>query len=167
MGKGVSEKREPLHRFVAVIYKIGILRCVSVPQEIAAAFPQGGAVPVIATVAGITKRTTLIPAGRGSYRLFIDTAMRKAARADGGEPVGIALRLDRASREISVPEDFKRALAGVPYARQAFAAATPALRREALRYIEHAKTPETRTRHMANCARVLVERWKKKRKRGK
>ena len=160
-----ANRRDAVHRFVAVIYKIGILRCVSVPPDVAAAFPQGPAVPVVATVAGKTKRTTLVPAGRGGFRLYIDTAMRKAAGADAGEPVAVALRPDRSSHDLAVPADFTRALAHLPEARREFAASTPAMRREVVRYIEHSKAPETRARHIANCVRVLTQRWKKRQKR--
>jgi Domain of unknown function (DUF1905)/Bacteriocin-protection, YdeI or OmpD-Associated len=163
MSKAAQKHRAPLERFVAVIYKIGILRCVSVPPEVVGAFPPGRTVPVAATVAGRTKRTTLIPAGRGSFRLYIDGAMRKAAGVDSGDPVGVTLRPDRGPRALSVPADFNRALRRAVDARREFAASTPAMRREVLRYIEHAKAPETRARHIANCVRVLSERSRNRR----
>ncbi len=166
MSRAAKEDRRPLHRFVAVIYRIGVLRCVSVPEEVAGRFPPGRAVPVVATVGGITKRTTLIPSGAGSFRLYIDGAMRKAAGVDAGDPVGVALRPDRGSRELPVPEDFSRALSRSADARREFAASTRAMRREVLRYIEHAKSPETRARHIDYCLRVLAGRWKKRQRRG-
>lgn len=160
MGRSKQTQDEPLHRFVAVIYKIGILRCVSVPPEVIALFPPTRPLAVAATVAGKTKRTTLIPAGHGSYRLYLDTAMRKAAGVDAGEPVAVALRLDRSPRNLPVPPDFTRALARQAIAKREFDASTPTMRREVLRYIEHAKAPETRVRHIANCIRGLTLRAK-------
>jgi len=167
MSRAESAGRGPGLAFVAVIYKIGILRCVSVPAAVAAAFSRGPAAPVCATVAGITKRTTLIPAGRGSFRLYIDEAMRKAAGADAGQPVGVLLRADPAPRDLPVPGDFTRALARAAEAQREFAASTPAMRREVVRYIEHAKAPDTRARYIANCVRVLTGRWKKRQARAK
>jgi hypothetical protein len=157
------------HRFVAVIYRVGILRCVSVPEEVCARLVRGRerTVPVVVTVAGQTARTTLLPAAGGSYRLFLDRAMRKAAGTDTGDPVGVSLRLDRASREMPVPADFAAALARVPDAQRYFAAVTTALRREVLRYIEQAKAPATRARRIANCVRVLAARTKKKTRRSR
>jgi len=148
------------HRFVGVIYRVGILRCVSVPEEICARLGRGRgrALPVVATVAGQTTRTSLLPAGGGSYRLFLNGAMRRVAGADAGDPVGVTLRLDRASREMLVPEDFAAALAGAPEARAYFLAKSTALRREVLRYIEQAKAAETRARRIRNCIRVLTQR---------
>jgi len=156
--------RDATHRFVAVIYRIGILRCVSVPEEICARLRQGHArtLPVVATVAGQTLRTTLLPAAGDNYRLFLNRAMRKAAGADAGDPVGVSLRLDRASREMRVPDDFAAALSGAPEARAYFAGGSTALRREVLRYVEQAKAPATRARRIGNCVRELTQRARKK-----
>ena len=171
LGKHLSPPNQlspgQLHRFVAVIYRVGILRCVRVPEEICARLRQGNArtVPVVATVAWQTLRTTLLPAAGGSYRLFLNRAMRKAAGADAGAPIGVSLRLDRASREMPVPEDFAAALSRASDARAYFAGGTTALRREVLRYIEQAKAPATRARRIANCVRVLTQRARKKKHR--
>jgi bacteriocin resistance YdeI/OmpD-like protein/uncharacterized protein DUF1905 len=155
------------HEFVAIIYKVGILRCVSVPEAVCAQLTSGRAVPVVITVAGRTARTTLLPAARGGFRLYLDGAMRKAAGADAGDPVGIALRLDRASREMPVPSDLAGALARVPAAQREYRAATTALRREILRYIEKAKAPSTRARRLAHCVHMLTGRARKKRQQGR
>jgi len=154
------------HEFVAVIYKIGILRCVSVPEDVAAHFAPGRAVPVVITVAGRTARTTLLPAGGGGFRLYLDGAMRKAAGADSGDPVGIALRPDRASREMPAPRDLARALARVPAAQREYHAATAAMRREILRYIEKAKARATCERRVVHCVRLLAERARRKNRGG-
>jgi len=148
------------HRFVAVIYRVGILRCVSVPEQVCARLGRGRArtLPVVATVAGQTTRTSLLPAAGGNYRLFLNRAMRKASAADTGDPIGVTLRLDRASREMPVPEDFAAALACAPEARTYFLEKSTALRREVLRYIQQAKVAETRARRIRNCIRVLAQR---------
>lgn len=153
------------HEFVAIIYKVGILRCVSVPEGVCAQLTPGRAVPVVITVAGRTARTTLLPAAGGDFRLYLDGAMRKAAGADTGDPVGIALRLDRASREMPVPGDLAGALARVPRAHREYRAVTTAMRREIVRYIEKAKAPATRARRIAHCLRMLAERTGKKQRR--
>ncbi len=155
------------NRFVAVIYRVGILRCVAVPEEIGAWLKQDGArtLPVVATVAGQISRTTLLPAAGGSYRLFLNRAMRKAAGADAGDPIGISLRLDRASREMPVPADFAAALRHAPDARSYFTRATTALRREVLRYIEQARAPATRARRIKDCVRILDQRSRKRKRR--
>ena len=150
------------HEFLAVIYKVGILRCVSVPEDVCAQLAPGRAVPVVITVAGRTSRTTLLPAARGGFRLYLDGAMRKAAGADAGDPVGIGLRLDRASRELPAPGDLAGALVRVPALQREYHAVTTAMRREIVRYIEKAKAPATRARRIDLCLRMLTERAKKK-----
>lgn len=147
-------------RFVGVIYRVGILRCVSVPEEICARLGRckGRALPVVATVAGQTTRTSLLPAAGEGYRFFLNGAMRKASGADTGDPVGVALRPDRASREMPVPADFAAALARAPEAQAYFQEKSTALRREVLRYIQQAKAANTRARRIRNCIRVLTER---------
>ncbi len=166
MSERKTTSRSEAHRFVAVIYRVGILRCVSVPEEICARLARGSArtVPVVATVAGQSTRTSLLPAAGGSYRLFLDRALRKASGADAGEPVGVTLKMDRASREMPVPEDFAAALAGVPDAQGYFAAGSAPLRREVLRYIEQAKAAATRARRIRNCVRVLAGRARKRKR---
>jgi len=157
------------HRFVAVVYRVGILRCVTVPVDVCARLGPGRerALPVVATVAGQTTRTSLLPAAGGGYRLFLNGAMRKASGADAGDPVGVTLRLDRTSREMPVPDDFAAALARAAEAHAYFLAKSTALRREVLRYIEQAKAAETRARRIRNCIRVLTQRaLKLKRRRG-
>lgn len=166
MSRPNHRSRGETHRFVAVIDKVGILRCVSVPEEVGARLARGRerTVPVVVTVGGQTTRTSLLPAAGGSYRLFLDRAMRKAAGADAGDPVGVTLRIDRASREMPVPEDFAAALARAPDAKGYFASGTMALRREVLRYIEQAKAATTRARRIRNCVGVLAERAKKRKR---
>lgn len=153
------------YQFVAVIYKVGILRCVSVPENVCAHFVPGRAVPVVITVAGRTAYTTLLPARGGGFRLYLDGVMRKAAGADAGDPVGIALWLDRTPGEMPAPGDLAVALARVPAAQREYHSATRAMRREILRYIDKAKAPATRARRIAHCVRMLAERAKRRSRR--
>jgi len=165
MSLPIRSSSERTHRFVAVIYRVGILRCVTVPADIGVQLKLVGArtVPVVATVAGQTQRTTLLRAAGGGYRLFLNRAMRKAAGADAGAPVGVSLKLDRDSREMPVPDDFAAALSRAPDALSYFSGRTTALRREVLRYIEQAKARATRARRIRNCVRELTRRARKQR----
>src|SRR5271167_2552386 len=111
-------------RFLATIYKIWVMRHVDVPAEVVDAliaqlhgskskstssarkaasrslqFAKPKYVPVIAMVNGCSARVTMMPAGGGRYRIQLNTALRKAARADVGDVVRVGLQLDRASRE--------------------------------------------------------------------
>jgi Bacteriocin-protection, YdeI or OmpD-Associated/Domain of unknown function (DUF1905) len=169
----MNSKSKPI-RFMATIYKIWLMRHVNVPDEIVRELrkqmrrggPAGerevGAkpkyIPVVATVGGKSTRTTLVPAGAGKYRMQINTAQRKAARADAGDPVSVELRIDLASRAVPVPADLRSALTEHPKARKAFDKMPPGHRRQFLLWCASAKQPETRRKRLDRAIDHLVER---------
>lgn len=170
------------HKFLATIYKIWMMRHVDVPPEIADALtkqlhatkhapasakrkPSRSAktakpkyIPVIAIVNGRTSRVTLTPAGGGRYRIQINTALRKAARADMGEVVSVELRLDLASRDLPVPADLRAALIEHPKARQAFEELPAGHRRHFIAWFDSAKGTDTRIRRLGRAIDFLLER---------
>ncbi|MFZ0580312.1 MAG: YdeI/OmpD-associated family protein [Candidatus Acidiferrales bacterium] len=170
------------HKFLATIYKIWMMRHVDVPPEIADALtrqlnaskhasasakrkPPKSAkpvkpkyIPVVAIVNGRTARVTLTPAGAGRYRIQINTALRKAARADGGEVVSVELRLDLGSRELPVPGDLRAALKEHPKARQAFESLPAGHRRHFIAWFDSAKGTDTRIRRLGRALDHLLER---------
>ncbi len=170
------------HKFLATIYKIWMMRHVDVPPEIADAltkqlYPSKHAranakpkssksarptkpkyIPVVAIVNGRTARVTLTPAGGGRYRIQINTALRKAARADLGELVSVELRLDLASRELPIPADLRAALKEHPKARQAFEALPAGHRRHFIAWFDSAKGTDTRIRRLGRAIDFLLER---------
>ena len=159
---------------MATIYKIWMMRHVNVPdkvasalrRQIAAAKPSskrfGGKeskyIQVIATVGGKSNRTTIVPAGGGKYRMQINTAQRKAAKVDWGDPVTIDLRIDLASRTVPVPPDLRSALDKHPRARRGFEEMPAGHRRQFLMWLGSAKNPETRRKHLDRAIDHLVER---------
>jgi hypothetical protein len=143
--------------FSTTIYKLGINPCVDVPERVSKAFGRRGYVPVEVTLAGHTFRTTLVPRGGGRHRLFINGEMRKAAGVETGDTVHVALRLDTKSREIPAPEDLLKALRAASGAYQALEELTPYRRREILRWVLDAKTPETRARRIRRVIEHLLE----------
>lgn len=172
----------PAHKFLATIYKIWMMRHVDVPPEIADALikqlyashhaltiaqrkPAKSArparpkyIPVVAFVNGRTARVTLTPAGGGRYRIQLNTALRKAARADAGEVVRVELRLDLASRELSVPADLRAALKEHPKARQAFKELPSGHRRHFIAWFDAAQGTDTRIRRLGRAIEFLLER---------
>lgn len=169
--------------FVATIYKIWMMRHLDVPARIADSLiaqfrgGEGNAtrragksasqgskrarpkyVPVVANVNGCSARVTLMPAGGGRYRIQLNTALRKAARADVGDVVRVELRLDRVSREEPVPADLRLALKENPAARQAFDELTTGHRRHFIKWFDSAKGPDTRIRRLGRAIDHLVER---------
>lgn len=171
--KSAPKKAKPL-RFMATIYKIWMMRHVDVPDEITAALRKQMAavkashkaasgnkskyIPVTATVGGKSNRTTIVPAGGGKYRMQINTAQRKAAKVDWGDPVTIDLRIDLASRTVPVPPDLRAALAKHPKARRGFEEMPAGHRRQFLMWLGWAKNPATRRKHLDRAIDHLVER---------
>jgi hypothetical protein len=170
-------------KFLATIYKIWVMRHVDVPAEVAEALtaelrgnkgmprrskrkpgskiPQRlrpKYVPVVAIVNGCSARVTLMPAGGGRYRIPLNTALRKAARADVGDVVGIELQLDRASRETPVPADLRLALKENPAARAAFEKLTTGHRRHFIQWFDCAKGSDTRIRRLGRAIDFLLAR---------
>ena len=161
-------------RFVATIYKIWMMRHVGVPDEIARSLQKqmasGSAaskrgkqakpkyIPVVAIVGGKSTRTTLVPAGGGRFRMQINTAQRKGAGADVGDVVRVELRIDLASRAVSVPADLRAALARHPKARKAFEEMPRGHRRQFLMWCASGKRPETRHKHLDRAIDHLFER---------
>jgi hypothetical protein len=161
-------------RFMATIYKIWLMRHVNVPDEIASTLRKQIAaaqapgkdvdgrkskyIPVVATVGGKSTRTTILPAGGGKYRMQINTAQRKAAQVDWGDPVSIELRIDFASRAVRVPADLRALLAKHPKARRGFDEMPPGHRRQFLLWLGSSKKPETRRKYLDRAIDHLIER---------
>lgn len=103
-------KRSAQYRFVATLYKVGINRCVDVPEDISRALGGKGYMPVIANAQGLVVRTTLVPAGNARHRLFLDGKIRKKLGIDAHSLVGITLRRDKKPDVITVPSDVAAAL---------------------------------------------------------
>jgi hypothetical protein len=169
--------------FLATIYRIWLMRHVDVPAEIADALlaqlrgdrskptrskSESGSsdpmhvkpkyLPVVAIVNGRSARVTLMPAGGGRYRIQLNTALRKAARADVGDVVRVELQLDRASREEPVPPDLRLALKENPAAREAFDELTSGHRRHFIKWFDSAKGTDTRIRRLGRAMDFLLGR---------
>ena len=159
-------KSKSRNAFMADIYRIWMMRYVDVPQAVVQQLQKADAegpkrnkyIPVIATVNGACERTTLLPAGDGRYRMQFNSALRKAAKADAGEAVSIALSLDRGSREMPMPGDLRAALRAHKTAAKAFEHAPPGLRRQILKWMEAAKGEKARQRRIEAIIDGMVER---------
>jgi hypothetical protein len=162
------------HPFLAMVYKIWMMRHIDVPEDVSSALieemqkaqksrarsetAKAKYIPVAAIVNRCSARTTLVPAGGGRFRMQINTALRKAARVDAGDLVSVELRLDRASRSLPVPPDLRAGLKSVPKAKKAFDALAPGHRRHFIQWFDSAKSPEARQRRLERAFDVLLER---------
>ena len=168
----------PARRFRAKIYKIWMMRHVDVPDKIARSLAKEWEavqskqsarakakqprptkyIAVHATLNGNAACMTLLPAGGGRYRIQLNTALRRAARADAGETVKIELRLDLKSRDLPVPADLRAGLKDSPEAREVLESLTPAHRRHIIQWFDSARGIETRIRRLGFTIDYLQKR---------
>ena len=162
--------------FLATIYKVWIMRHVDVPDDVASALiaemrratgaNRKGAssaappkhIPVIATVNHKFVQTTLVPAGAGRYRLTLNTALRRAGRADAGEVIGVTLAYDPNSREIDAPSEYLAALTRNALAKKEFDRLPPGHKRQLLSYYLKVKSSAARARAIEKTIDHLRER---------
>lgn len=83
-----------------------------------------------------------------SYLIPFNAAHRDASGLGAGSEVMVTLELDTAPRTTDVPEDLATALAEAGL-REIFDKQAPSKRKEFVRQVEDAKTPETRIRRIS------------------
>lgn len=144
-------------RFETRICRQGILRVVDLPDAVAREFEGWTNPPVVVTLGGRSRATMLVPAGDGGFRLFLHDELRRAAGVDTGDTVEIEVRLDP-NPEWPMPDDVVEAAAGIDRGLEALELLPPGLRREIIRFVESAKSPETRAKYLARAVELLVQR---------
>lgn len=107
------------------------------------------------TINGSRFRAVLEPDGKGSHWFRVDKTMRKAARADAGDTVTLAIEPAREWPEPKVPADLKKALAAVSQAHALWMDITPMARWDWIRWIGAGKLPETRRRRTEKACSML------------
>jgi len=143
--------------FEALIYRQGILRVVDVPEEFGEQVADWDFPPVVATVEGVERATTLVRRADGGLRLFLHDQLRKAAGADTGDTVQVDLRLDE-SPLLPIPDDAMRVAESVDGGLEVVELLPPGLRRQMLVFLEEAKRPETRRKRLVRVRELLEER---------
>lgn len=136
--------------FRATICRQGPNPYIDVPQSVSRAFEayaRAGRVSVVGRLNKAPIRATLIPARRGRHRLFVNSGMRSAAGVGVGDTVRFELRPTKPD-SVPLPADVAAYFRKTNSARRAFQALPPSHRRELLRYIDDARTPETRRRRI-------------------
>jgi hypothetical protein len=151
-------RSKPPQSFQAAIYRVGILYCVDVPASLTRSLGGGKYIPVAGAVNGAKMRGLLVPRGDGQHRLFLDTKIRKAAKAGQGDVVTLALGPDPESREIPIPDEVLEAFEDEPGSLEVFQALSQAKRREVLLWILKAKHAETRAKRIAIIIGALAKR---------
>jgi uncharacterized protein YdeI (YjbR/CyaY-like superfamily) len=102
-------------------------------------------------------RTTLVPQRSDETRLYLDRWMRAAAHVAAGDQVLVRLKIDRVSRELTMPAELRKELESNPQANAAWQALTPSRRREILSYLNFLKTPAALERNVHKLITELLK----------
>jgi Bacteriocin-protection, YdeI or OmpD-Associated/Domain of unknown function (DUF1905) len=110
--------------------------------------------PVVATVNGYTWRTSVARMG-GEFLLGLNKEVRQEAGVEAGDEVEVTVELDKAPREVEVPEALAAALAADPQAKAAFDRLAFSHRKEYARWVTEAKQQETRQRRVQQALEMI------------
>ena len=157
-------------RFETVIYKVGQLRCVDVPEEISVGLEGEGRIAVRVSLGPVSagsstrreEQTSLVPKKQGGYRLFLAAGLRRSAGVDSGDSVEVELRPDPKGGEPDLPAALVAALAVVPGGMEEVLSRSPADRRQLVRFIQQPESPQARHRRVAQAVKMVMRGKPKK-----
>jgi Bacteriocin-protection, YdeI or OmpD-Associated/Domain of unknown function (DUF1905) len=140
--------------FRARLYRVALVRWVDLPRRQVDALGLPPAAGKGATRGwnallrfnGDLDRVTLFPGKRRYYKLAFKVELLRAAGVDAGDTVAFTLEPDTASREPDPPDEMRRVFATRPELRARWLAHSVAVRRQVVRYIEDARSAETRAK---------------------
>lgn len=135
-------------RCKAQLFTIGSESLLILPKSASAKLPSRGMAMVSGTINGFHFQTPLEPDGKGSHWFRVDKALSKAAKANAGDTVTLAIEPTKEWPEPNVPKDLKKALAASPEAHSLWKVITPIARWDWIRWIGSTKNPETRKKHI-------------------
>jgi hypothetical protein len=119
---------------------------IEVPAEVAAALTPLKRFPVVVTVNSYTYRSS-VAVDEGRFMIPLSLEHRTAAGVDPNEEVTITISLDTEPRLVELPDDLKAALVAAKFL-ETFETKAPSKRKEWVRQVMDAKTPETRERRI-------------------
>lgn len=143
-----------MRSFRAKLYQVALVRWVDLPKaevdslglppaEIKGAIKGWNA---LLRFNGDLDRVTLFRGKRGRYKLAFKVELLKAAGVDAGDTIDFTLEPDTTSREPDLPDEMNRVFRTRPELRERWLAHSVAIRRQVVRYIEEAKSAETRAK---------------------
>jgi hypothetical protein len=135
----------PKIRFQAKLTPIGSQTILRLPEAASSKLPSRGMSVVEGTCNGHAFQAPLEPDGLGSHWLRVSSTMLKAARAEVGDSVSVALEPMALWPEPKVPADLAEALAFDPQARRLWMDITPVARWDWIRWIGSTRNRDTRT----------------------
>lgn len=147
----------PTVSFVATLLQAAGKNAVGivVPPDAVAALGSSRKPSVTVTLNNYTYRSTVATMS-GRFMVGVAAEHREAAGVKGGDTLKVTLTLDTEPRIVALPADLKRALVKAK-ALPTFDASAAWKRKEFVRRVVDAKTPETRVRRIAKVVAALQE----------
>ena len=121
-----------------------------------------GPMPVLVQINGEPEpphRINLMPAGDGSFFLYLDATVRKASATKVGDVVRVGLDFNadyRGGPADPPPRWFSSALNRNPAAKKGWTALPPSRQKEILRYLARLKSEDARARNLDKALHVLA-----------
>jgi hypothetical protein len=150
-------------RFIEVIGIRGINPFVAVAKSIASRLKENWSkpLPVLVRINGqpeIPWHINMMPAGDGSFYLYLHQTVRKASGTKPGDTVEVELSFDESYRSgpaHPMPRWFRAALTATPEAKRAWTVLSPSRKKEVLRYFATLKSPEAKERNLKRAIQAL------------
>lgn len=129
-----------------------------VPFDVAKTWPEHRRLRVRGKIEGFAFRTSLFAYGSGEgHFLLVNKKMQAGAKAGPGSSVRIELEPDLEEREILIPPELERALKGDRRLRRWFEKMSESMRREIGKWVNDARSAETRLKRAEKMAERLMQ----------
>ena len=103
------------------------------------------------------EKIAIMPMGNGSFIMPLNATIRKGIRKQKGAELNVQLELDE--RQIEIDEDFLACINDEPKALKAFEGLTKGHRNYFSKWIESAKTEQTKAKRIAMAVNALAKGW--------
>lgn len=142
-------------KFRAEVLLSGKAACgVEVPAEVVDGLGSTKRPLVRATINGYTYRTSIAPMN-GTFMLSVSEETRNNAHVTAGDMVEVEVELDTKPREVEVPPELAKALAGDAKAKRYFESLSYSGKLRLAAPITNGKTMETRERNLAKAMQEM------------
>ncbi len=145
---------KPTHiNFHTTILQFGNNTGIHVPDEVIEKLG-GGKRPLVNVTVNDYRYRSAVATMEGKFMISFSSEHRNASGIQGGDEVDVKLALDLDPRSIDIPKDLEAALTDAKTL-AAFNKSAPSMKKEYVRQVESAKSPETRERRIAKIVEKL------------